>query len=90
MTRKSRFILTNQPKKKIGLVIDVTDDENFNWLHSRRTPEEKKRDEEISMRFKERIKQLELEEKLRRESNDLSKSSQAPACNEERSNRVGR
>ena len=70
MARTSTFILANQPKRKIGSVIDVTDDENFNWLHSRRTPEEKKRDEEISMRFKERIKQLELEEKVRRGRDD--------------------
>ena len=83
MTRKSTLILTNQPKRKIDSVIDVTDDENFNWLHSMRTPEEKKRDEEISVHFKERIEQLKRDEQVRRESEELSKSSRASASNRE-------
>lgn len=66
MTRKKNSNGAPDQKEFKPFVIDVTDDENFNWLHSRRTQEEKKRDEEISMLFKKRIEQLELEEEVLR------------------------
>jgi len=41
MTRKSKLEPCKQPRK-VGHVIDLTDDENFNWLHSM-TPENRGR-----------------------------------------------
>lgn len=82
MTRKSKFEAAQTKKTFKPFVIDLTDDENFNWLHSMRTPEEKKRDREVMEQFKQRIReleQLEPEQKVGREREDLSKSSQASA-----------
>ena len=71
MTRKSKLEAKQPTRKSKRLVIDVTDDEHFNWLHSRRTPEEKKRDAEIQRQ--------QLEEEVRREWEELSKLSEASA-----------
>ena len=71
MTRKSKLEAKQPTRKSKRLVIDVTDDEHFNWLHSMRTPEEKKRDAEIQRQ--------QLEEEVRREWEELSKLSEASA-----------
>lgn len=53
MARKSK---SDETEKKIHyLRIDVTSDEDFNWLHSMRTPEEKKRDAEEQEWFKQQL-----------------------------------
>src|SRR5215472_15365149 len=90
MTREWKLEPAIEQKKFRPLVVDVTDDEHFNWLHSMRTPEQNRKDREVMEQFKERIRelrQLELEEAARREREDLTESNQASACNEERGNR---
>ena len=53
MARKSK---SDETEKKIRyLRIDVTSDEDLNWLHSMRTPEEKKRDAEVEEWFKQQL-----------------------------------
>lgn len=50
MSRQSKLGPTPEQKKFKPLVVDVTDDEHFNWLHSMRPPEEKQRDREVVMK----------------------------------------
>ena len=53
MARKSK---SHEIEKKIRyLRINVTSDEDVNWLHSMRTPEEKKRDAEVEEWFKQQL-----------------------------------
>jgi hypothetical protein len=53
MARKSK---SDETEKKIRyLRIDVTSDEDFNWLHGMRTSKEKERDEEIAEWFKQQL-----------------------------------
>jgi hypothetical protein len=52
MTRKSKLKSAAKPSKSRLGSIGYMDDEHFNWLHSMRTSEEKKRDKEIQKREK--------------------------------------
>ncbi len=72
MTRKNKLEPAKQPKKKLGRVVEVLDYENFNWLHSGRTPEEKKRDREVLKQFQETLERLRLEEEMQRKANQAS------------------
>jgi hypothetical protein len=69
MTRKNKLQDPKQPKRKLGRVIDVTDDEHFNWLHSMRTPEENERDREVMRYFEETSQRLKQEEEKQRDGN---------------------
>jgi hypothetical protein len=62
VTRKNKLERAKESKKFKPLVVDVTDDENFHWLHSMRTPEEKKRDREYGEQLKRNIESLKRRE----------------------------
>jgi hypothetical protein len=53
MPRKSKLKPTAKPSKSRLGSIGYLDDEHLNWLHSKRTPEEKKRDAEMAEYFRE-------------------------------------
>jgi hypothetical protein len=73
VTRKNKLEDSKQQKRKLGRVIDVTDDEHFNWLHSMRTPEENERDREVMRHFEETLHRLEMEEEMQKEEDQTSK-----------------
>jgi len=79
MTRKSKLEAKQSKKRYKPLVVEAMDDENFNWLHSMRTPEEKERDREEMKQSEKAPGQQGLEEEVRREREEISKANQASA-----------